>query len=123
MWKHSEWSIPTASALQFTYYLAKTLEPVRYNQLADYPYAEQNVRSSIRDHITEHNYYVITKKDQIGINMEYADDISKVTSNHSSMENFKHITPEILKPRDLNVNHEKNRKIHYKQDQQRMEIV
>ena len=55
--------------------------------------------------------------------MEYADDISKVTSNHSSMENFKHITPEILKPRDLNVNHEKNRKIHYKQDQQRMEIV
>ena len=42
--------------------------------------------------------------------MEYADDISKVTSNHSSMENFKHITPEILKPRDLNVNHEKTEK-------------
>ena len=39
--------------------------------------------------------------------MEYADDISKVTSNHSSMENFKHNTSEILKPRDLNVNHNK----------------
>ena len=39
--------------------------------------------------------------------MEYADDISKVTSNHSSMENFKHNTSEILKPRDLNVNHDK----------------
>ena len=39
--------------------------------------------------------------------MEYADDISKVTSNYSSMENFKHNTSEILKPKDLNVNHYK----------------
>ena len=39
--------------------------------------------------------------------MEYADDISNVTSNHSSMENFKHNTSEILKSRDLNVNHNK----------------
>ena len=39
--------------------------------------------------------------------MEYVDDISKVISNHSSMENFKHNTTEILKPRDLNVNHDK----------------
>ena len=37
--------------------------------------------------------------------MEYADDISKVTSNHSSLENFKHNTSEILKLRDLNINH------------------
>ena len=39
--------------------------------------------------------------------MEYAEDTSKVTSNHSSMENFKHNASEILKPRDLNVNHDK----------------
>ena len=39
--------------------------------------------------------------------MEYVDDISKVTSNHSSMENFKHNTLEVLKPKDLNVNHDK----------------
>ena len=96
-----------ASALQFTYYLAKTLEPARSSQLADHPYAEQNVRSSIPDHITEHNYCVITQKDQIDIDMEYADDISKVTSNHSSKGNFKHNTSETLKPRDLNVNHDK----------------
>ena len=96
-----------ASALQFTYYLAKTLEPTRSNQLADHPHAEQKIRSSIPDHIIEHNYCVITQKDQIDIDMEYADDISKVTSNHSSMENFKHNTSEILKPRDLNVNHGK----------------
>ena len=96
-----------ASILQFTYYLAKTLEPARSDQLADHPYAEQNVRSSIPDYITKHNYCVFTHNDQLYIDMEYVDDISKVTSNHSSMENFKHNTTEILKPRDLNVNHNK----------------
>ena len=96
-----------ASALQFTYYLAKTLEPAISNQLADHLHAEQNARSSIPDHITEHNYCGITQKDQIGIDMEYAGHVSKVTSNHSSMENFKHSTSEILKPRDLNVNDDK----------------
>ena len=89
-----------ASALQFTNYLAKTVEPARSNQLADHPYPEQNIRPSIPDHITEHNYCVITQKDQIHIDMEYADDISKITSNHSSIENFKHNMLEILKPRD-----------------------
>ena len=70
-----------ASALQFTYYLAKTLEPARSNQLADHPYAEQNVRSSVPEHITKFNYCLITKKDQTDIDMESTDDISKVTSN------------------------------------------
>ena len=50
-------------ALQFTYYLDKTLEPARSNQLVDHRYVEQNVRSSIPDHITKHNYCVITQKD------------------------------------------------------------
>ena len=85
----------------------KKLELARSNQLADHSYVEQNVRSSIPDHITEHNYCAITQKDQIDIDMEYASDISKITSNHSSMENLKHNTPEILKPGDLNVNHDK----------------
>ena len=39
--------------------------------------------------------------------MEYADGISKVTSNHSSKENFKYNTSEILNSKDLNVNHGK----------------
>ena len=51
-----------ASALHFTYYLGKTLKPVRSNQPADNPYAEQNVRSNIPNHITEHNYRVLTRK-------------------------------------------------------------
>ena len=61
-----------ASALHFTYYLGKTLKPARSNQLADHPYAEQNVGSSIPNHITEHNYCVINHKDQIDIDMKYA---------------------------------------------------
>ena len=100
-----------ASALQFTYCIAKRLEPARSNQLADRPYAEQNARSSIPDHITEHNHCIITQKDQIDIDVEYADDISKVISNHSSMGNFKRTTSEIFKPRDLNINHDRTK--HY----------
>ena len=96
-----------ASALHFTYYLDKTLKLARSNQLADHPHAEQNVRSSIPHRITEHNYPLITQKDEIDIDMEYAHDISKVTSNHSSLENFKHNTSEMLKPRDLNVNYDR----------------
>ena len=52
-----------ASALHFTYYLDKTLKPARSNQLADHPYAEQNIRSNIPNQITEHNYCVINRKD------------------------------------------------------------
>ena len=39
--------------------------------------------------------------------MRYADNTSKVTSNHSSMDNFKYNASEILKLRDLNVNQDK----------------
>ena len=80
------------------------LEPPRSNQLADHPYPEQNLRSSIPDHITEHNYCVHTQKDHIDIDMEYTDNINKVTSNHSSMENLKHNTSKLVKPRNLNLN-------------------
>ena len=51
-----------ASALHLTYHLAKTLKATRFNQLADHLYAEQNVRSNIPNHITEHNYRVLTRK-------------------------------------------------------------
>ena len=60
-----------ASALYFTYYLDKILKPARSNQLADHPYAEQNVTSNIPNHITEHNYCVINQEDQINIDMKY----------------------------------------------------
>ena len=44
-----------------------------------------------------------TQKDQIDIDMEYADDINKVTSNHSSIEMFKHHISEVLEFKDLMV--------------------
>ena len=33
-----------ASALEFTYYLAKTLDPIKSNQLLDHSYVEQTIR-------------------------------------------------------------------------------
>ena len=60
------------SALHLTYHLAKTLKAARFNQLADHLYAEQNVRSNIANHITEHNDCVMNQKDQIDIDMKNA---------------------------------------------------
>ena len=91
------------STPEFTYYLTKTLDPAKSNYLLNYSYVEQIVRSNIPDHLIEHNYCMATQKDQIDIDMEYADDINKVTSNHSSIEMFKHHISEVLEFKDLMV--------------------
>ena len=50
---------------------------------------------------------MIRQKGQIDIDIEYADDASKLTSNHSSVESFKHHIPEVLQSRDLTINKDK----------------
>ena len=62
---------------------------------------EQTIRLNISEHLTEHNYRLVTPKGQSNIDMKYADDISKLTSNRSSKENFKHHIPEVLESRVL----------------------
>ena len=67
-----------ASALDLTYYLAKTLDRAKCIQPLDHSYEEQTIRSNIADHLTEHNYCMVTQKDQV--------DIGKLTSNHIFIE-------------------------------------
>ena len=57
---------------------------------------------------------MVTQKDQIDINIEYADVISKLTSNHSSIESFKHHIPEELESRDLMINKNKTKQHNWK---------
>ena len=65
------------------------------------------MRSNIAHHLTEHNCCMVTQKDQIDIGMEYADDISNPTSDHSSIERFKHCKREALESRGLMINKDK----------------
>ena len=50
---------------------------------------------------------MVTQKDQFDIKMEYVDNISKLTSNHSSIESLNHHMTEVLKSRDLMINKDK----------------
>ena len=52
---------------------------------------------------------MVTQKDQIDIDMEYADDAGKLTSNNRSIESFKYHTPEVLESRDLMPNQHKTK--------------
>ena len=92
-----------ASALDFTYYLAKSLDPVKSNQPLDHSCVEQTIRSNIADHLTENTYCIVIQKVQT--NIRYADYISKLTSNNSS----KHYITEVLESRNLVVNKDKFR--------------
>ena len=52
---------------------------------------------------------MVTQKDKIVINMEYANDVSKLVSNRSFIESFKHYLLEVLEPRDLTINKDKTK--------------
>ena len=44
---------------------------------------------------------MVTQKDQIDSDIEYADNIDKLTRNHTFIESFKHLIPEVLESRDF----------------------
>ena len=93
------------SATEFTFYLAKTLE-LHYNrkaQIAEHDYALQSTFSQ-PNHMTEHDYAAKIQQRHFDINMEYANDITEVTTNRTEIENQKIQLPNILKSRNLLVN-------------------
>ena len=97
-----------ASANEFTYYLAKAIPPDEtMTDIHDHTYSQPALRQNIPYHLSDHNYAIITQIRQIDIDMQYADDISKITSDYNSIQHFKKIVPEKLKTRDLKINQEK----------------
>ena len=97
----------SASANIFTYYLAKSLGD-RTPAIHDHQYHHQEVRNNeIPDELTEHNYSICTQVEHVNIEMEYADDLSKVTSDYSNMQRYEVEKPIKLKEKGLTVNNEK----------------
>ena len=43
----------------------------------------------------EHNYSTITQIHNVNIDMQYADDISKISSDYNNIQRFKHDIPEL----------------------------
>ena len=92
------------SAIEFTFYLAKTLQEKPMIE-GDHTYCKQEPQI-LEQHIEEHNYSHIRRK-HIDINQEYADDISEITSDPNIVKHIKQTLPPKLKARNLNINEDK----------------
>ena len=85
-----------ASANNFTYYLAKSLG--------------ERTSTLQPDQLAEHSYHTCTQIDHINLELEYADDITKVTSDHNNMERYVEEKPVTLQTKGLTVNKDKTEK-------------
>ena len=85
-----------ASANKFTYFLAKSLQQNHYIK------QHNIVQLSFPGAYTEHNYAIIPQTKHLNLDMQYADDICKASTDYNSIQRFKDETPKLLKKRDNN---------------------
>ena len=98
-----------AIANSFTYYLAKSLEVQTPDQIIhDHHYHHQSITSrEIPDELIEHNYAQPMQIQHFDIEMEYVDDLSKLTSDHNDIRRYEHNVEENLGKKGLKVNKNK----------------
>ena len=92
------------SAIEFTLYLAKTLEKTKDNK-QDHNYHNEQEPPRAQNK-KEHNYNLL-KENIVEINQEYADDISTVTTSQEIVQKLKKDLPPKLEQRNLHCNTEK----------------
>ena len=86
-----------ASTNSFTYYLAKSFEVQNPDAIIhDHHYHQSVTSHEIPDELTEHNYAQPTQIQHFDIKMEYADDLSKLTSDHNNIRKYEHNVEENL---------------------------
>ena len=81
-----------ASANEFTFYLAKSLENKIQNYEHDYAKIK-SIEPTPSQYLEEHSYYKPQHKKHITINQEYTDDISVITSNPDKIKQLKKTLP------------------------------
>ena len=96
MWKCPEWSF-------WNWHWSTT------RRLYKRTWVYKAIRWNIAGNLTKQNYGVVTQEDQSDIEMEYAVDISKLTSNHNSIESSKHHLIEVLESRDLMIDKDRTK--------------
>ena len=98
-----------ASANSFTYYPAKSLQEQTPDAIIhDHHYHHQSITShEIPHEFTEHNYAQPTEIQHFNIEMEYADDLKKLTIDHNNIHRYEHNVEENLGKKGLKVNKNK----------------
>ena len=103
-----------ASANEFTLYLAKTLQGTYHPtnvQPQDHCYVTHEHQNLV-EHLVDHDYFIQTKSEHLDIKQEYADDLSRLTSDNNEIQFMKENLPKILKARDLIINEPKTEEYH-----------
>ena len=92
-----------ASTNEFTFYLAKALQN---DKNYEHDYTKTITIPTVPSHIIEHNCHQQTDN-HTNINLEYADDISIVTSNNEVATRLRKNLPIKFAKRDLTINETK----------------
>ena len=95
-----------ASASEFTFYLAKSLEATIANDTISLE-EHDNIQS---------NYFIVSPNYQIDIDQQYADNISKISTSISAIEEMKDELPVKLAQRELKINESKTEEYTIKRD-------
>ena len=97
-----------ASAILFTFYLAKSLQHNQNKKNEEHSYAMPiEKKEPPPPHLEAHNYSIPTPRNTVNIDQQYADDIGWVTTNKGHTENVKPLVPPKLIERNLTVNETK----------------
>ena len=99
----------SGSANQFTFYLSKALmkyyktrestKVVQHSHLGDHQYSKKT-----EGHMEDHQYSKAADKEGLEIDMQYADDLTELNTNHQKIQHLKKYLPEALDERDLKLN-------------------
>ena len=98
-----------ASAILFTFYLAKSIQDRRTDQEHEHSYARPNKNKEdlLPEHLHDHTYTTFQPDSSVSIDQQYADDIGWATTNIGKCTEVKKTIPARLKERNLYVNNEK----------------
>ena len=97
-----------ASANSFTYYLAKSMPTKTLDmQLHDHQYHHPLVNHSIPEELHDHDYCIVTQTEHLDLDMEYADDMTKLTSDYGGAQKYEHEAEVNLGKNGLKINNSK----------------
>jgi hypothetical protein len=107
-----------ASAILFTFYLAKSIQDNRTSTENEHNYARpsDDKEELLPQHLEDHTYYRLHPDSSLNINQQYADDIGWATTNTGKCVEIKRTIPEKLKSRNLFVNNDKTEEYSIKRE-------
>ena len=107
-----------ASAILFTFYLAKSIQDQRTNLELEHNYARPNSKKQefLPKQLQDHTYAKCHPENTLCIDQQYADDIGWATTEKGKCREIKRTIPTRLKERNLFVNNEKTEEYNIKRE-------